>query len=284
MPEAPWGGPQAYGPQGGGVTGRRFSPLDTDELRVDALVRPGRPIVLTVGDGKMIRYRCTRCGAVLENPSSLAGRHERCLRCGTMCRVPTRHTLLLIALAIMYAGLIIGTSVALQLLAQRPEKTSHSEPAARTSYPPQRTRDVDPPEDEVFTAPEDEIFNVSIDRQHALAIYRFLQPHSSGRFDLVLPAEVPLTARIHARLGRIVTQQQIIGEFGNPERIQYDARKKFMGSNRSVTVRGTLLTYGPLSLMAVNNVIQYAWMEGWDEKDDSREQDAAPPASQPDPD
>ena len=46
------------------------------------------PIVLAVGDGKMISYKCTKCGAELASPSGMAGQEETCPECGTICVVP----------------------------------------------------------------------------------------------------------------------------------------------------------------------------------------------------
>jgi len=37
----------------------------------------------------MIRYRCTKCGAELESPASLAGKHEKCPECARIVDVPT---------------------------------------------------------------------------------------------------------------------------------------------------------------------------------------------------
>ena len=36
----------------------------------------------------MIRYACTRCGALLESPTSLVGQQDRCPVCGQVCTVP----------------------------------------------------------------------------------------------------------------------------------------------------------------------------------------------------
>lgn len=39
----------------------------------------------------MIRYKCTKCAATLESPSSLAGQKEACPVCGTVCAVPKKN-------------------------------------------------------------------------------------------------------------------------------------------------------------------------------------------------
>lgn len=38
----------------------------------------------------MIQYKCAKCGATLESPSSMAGQEDKCPLCGQKCIVPRR--------------------------------------------------------------------------------------------------------------------------------------------------------------------------------------------------
>jgi len=73
----------------------------------------------------MIRYKCVKCGGLLESPSSMAGQQDQCPLCGKTYTVPQKKTRTPLALGVMAAVgvIVVLAAILLWAVGQEPKRS-----------------------------------------------------------------------------------------------------------------------------------------------------------------